>query len=75
MAFCCLRIPNLIFSWTMSEILTWLKKSRFCFQDGRSVGGKRLATSEREEENLAEEDEEEERLERPEAKKRKNSES
>ena len=59
----------------MSEILTWLKKSRFCFQDGRSVGGKRLATSEREEENLAEEEEEEERLERPEAKKRKNSES
>ena len=75
MAFCCLRIPNLIFSWTMSEILTWLKKLRFCFQDGRAVGGKRLATSEREEENLAEEEEEEERLERPEAKKRKNSES
>jgi len=44
-------------------------------EDGRAVGGKRLATSEREEENLAEEDEEEERLERPEAKKRKNSES
>ena len=51
------------------------EKLRFCFQDGRAVGGKRLATSEREEENLAEEDEEEERLERPEAKKRKNSES
>ena len=65
---------NLIFSWTMSEILT-LKKLRFCFQDGRAVGGKRLATSEREGENLAEEEEEEERLERPEAKKRKNSES
>ena len=44
----------------------------FCFQDGRAVGGKRLATSEREEEDLTEA---EERLERPEAKKRKNSES
>jgi len=42
-------------------------------EDGRAVGGKRLATSEREEENLTEA--EEERLERPEAKKRKNSES
>ena len=36
------------------------------------MGGKRLATSEREEEDLTEA---EERLERPEAKKRKNSES
>ena len=44
----------------------------FFFQDGRAVGGKRLATSEREEEDLTEA---EERLERPEAKKRKNSES
>jgi len=42
-------------------------------EDGRAVGGKRLATSDREEESLTEA--EEERLERPEAKKRKNSES
>ena len=47
------------------------------FQDGRVLGGKRLATSEKEEETLGEggEVEEEEGMGRPEAKKRKSSES
>ena len=47
------------------------------FQDGRVLGGKRLATSEKEEETLGEggEVEEGEGMGRPEAKKRKSSES
>ena len=52
-----------------------LRSQLGCFQDGRALqGGKRLATNEREEsENLA--DDSSELDERPEAKKRKNSES
>ena len=47
------------------------------FQDGRVLGGKRLATSEKEEDTLGEggEVEEGEGMGRPEAKKRKSSES